>query len=89
MEKLSATWCRPRIILRNREPTLLHVTYIIDKELQGTQHPRFATITVDGLKPRSFLKAMAYLVILDPSSYYAAEKTRKAAWCWHAASDRR
>jgi hypothetical protein len=54
------------------QPTVAQVTYINDKELQVRSTRGSLTITVDG-ETQVVAEAMAYRVILDPGSYYAAE----------------
>jgi hypothetical protein len=57
------------------QPTVAQVTYINDKELQVRSTRGSLTITVDG-ETQVVPEAMAYRVILDPSSYYAAENAQ-------------
>ena len=54
------------------QPTVAQVTYISDKELQVRSTRGSLAITVDG-ETQIVPEATAYRVILDPSSYYAAE----------------
>jgi hypothetical protein len=51
-------------------PTVAQVTYVNDKELQVRSTRGSLAITVDG-ETQVVPEAMAYRVILDPSSYYA------------------
>jgi hypothetical protein len=60
---------------RTDQPTVAQVTYINDKELQVRSTRGSLTITVDG-ETQVVPEAMAYRVILDPSSYYAAENAQ-------------
>jgi hypothetical protein len=53
------------------EPTVAQVTYISDKELQVRSTRGSLAITVEG-ETQIVPEAMAYRVILDPDSYYAA-----------------
>jgi hypothetical protein len=62
---------RPRTDL----PTVAQVTYVNDKELQVRSTRGSLAITVDG-ETQIVPEAMAYRVILDPSSYYAAENAQ-------------
>jgi hypothetical protein len=57
------------------QPTVAQVTYINDKELQVRSTRGSLTITVDG-ETQVVAEAMAYRVILDPGSYYAAENAQ-------------
>jgi hypothetical protein len=57
------------------QPTVAQVTYINDKELQVRSTRGSLTITVDG-ETQVVPEAMAYRVILDPGSYYAAENAQ-------------
>jgi hypothetical protein len=57
------------------QPTVAQVTYISDKELQVRSTRGSLTITVDG-ETQVVSEAMAYRVILDPGSYYAAENAQ-------------
>jgi ferric-dicitrate binding protein FerR (iron transport regulator) len=57
------------------QPTVAQVTYINDKELQVRSTRGSLTITVDG-ETQIVPEAMAYRVILDPDSYYAAESAQ-------------
>jgi hypothetical protein len=57
------------------QPTVAQVTYINDKELQVRSTRGSLAITVDG-ETQIVPEAMAYRVILDPSSYYAAENAQ-------------
>jgi hypothetical protein len=54
------------------QPTVAQVTYISEKELQVRTTRGSLAITVDG-ETKSVPEGTAYRVILDPSSYYAAE----------------
>jgi len=54
------------------QPTVAQVTYISEKELRVRSTRGSLTITVDG-ETQIVPEAMAYRVILDPDSYYAAE----------------
>jgi len=56
-------------------PTVAQVTYVNDKELQVRSTRGSLAITVDG-ETQIVREAMAYRVILDPSSYYAAENAQ-------------
>jgi hypothetical protein len=57
------------------QPTVAQVTYINDKELQVRSNRGSLAITVDG-ETQIVPESMAYRVILDPSSYYAAESAQ-------------
>jgi hypothetical protein len=57
------------------QPTVAQVTYVSDKELQVRSTRGSLTITVEG-ETQIVPEAMAYRVILDPSSYYAAENAQ-------------
>jgi hypothetical protein len=57
------------------QPTVAQVTYINDKELHVRSTRGSLTITVDG-ETQIVPEAMAYRVILDPDSYYAAENAQ-------------
>jgi hypothetical protein len=57
------------------QPTVAQVTYINDKELEVRSTRGSLTITVDG-ETQVVPEAMAYRVILDPGSYYAAENAQ-------------
>jgi hypothetical protein len=57
------------------QPTVAQVTYISDKELQVRSTRGSLAITVDG-ETQIVPEATAYRVILDPSSYYAAENAQ-------------
>ena len=54
------------------QPTVGQVTYVSDKELQVRSNRGSLAITVDG-ETQIVPESMAYRVILDPGSYYAAE----------------
>jgi hypothetical protein len=54
------------------QPTVAQVTYISEKELQLRSTRGSLAITVDG-ETQIAPEGTAYRVILDPSSYYAAE----------------
>ncbi|HVH50339.1 MAG TPA: hypothetical protein VM781_01635 [Candidatus Bathyarchaeia archaeon] len=57
------------------QPTVAQVTYINDKELQVRSTRGTLAITVEG-ETQIVPEAMAYRVILDPESYYAAENAQ-------------
>jgi hypothetical protein len=57
---------------QSNQPTVAQVTYISEKELRVRSTRGSLTITVDG-ETQVVPEAMAYRVILDPDSYYAAE----------------
>lgn len=54
------------------EPTVAQVTYVSDKELRVRSNRGSLAITVDG-ETQFVPEGMAYRVILDPDSYYAAQ----------------
>src|SRR5246127_239836 len=57
------------------QPTVAQVSYINEKELQVRSTRGSLAITVDG-ETQIVPEAMAYRVILDPESYYAAENAQ-------------
>jgi energy-coupling factor transporter transmembrane protein EcfT len=57
------------------QPTVAQVTYVNDKELQVRSTRGSLAITVEG-ETQIVPEAMAYRVILDPESYYAAENAQ-------------
>jgi hypothetical protein len=59
----------------SNQPTVAQVTYVSEKELRVRSTRGSLTITVDG-ETQVVPEAMAYRVILDPDSYYAAENTQ-------------
>jgi hypothetical protein len=60
---------------QTNQPTVAQVTYVNDKELQVRSNRGSLAITVDG-ETQIVPESMAYRVILDPSSYYAAESAQ-------------
>jgi hypothetical protein len=54
------------------EPTVAQVTYVSEKELRVRSSRGSVAITVDG-ETQTVPEGVAYRVILDPDSYYAAE----------------
>jgi len=60
------------------EPTVGQVTYISEKELRVRSNRGSLAITVDG-ETQFVAEGMAYRVILDPESYYAAMGAQPAA----------
>jgi hypothetical protein len=57
------------------QPTVAQVTYVSEKELRVRSTRGSLAITVDG-ETQIVPEATAYRVILDPSSYYAAESAQ-------------
>ena len=69
--KAAAAEIRPE----SNQPTVAQVTYISEKELRVRSTRGSLAITVDG-ETQIVPETMAYRVILDPDSYYAAEDSQ-------------